>query len=112
MSEPKPAKYECAKCQEYTKEIQRLREVLLCLAEERFCTLHSKAKILSVLNPDKQKETYMSDEEQTSTTFDEGYEAASSAMFLEDNPHLLDSTEYDQWEDGWWSFFYSEDEEC
>lgn len=50
---------------------------------------------------------------ETSTTFNEGYVAASSAIFLEDNPHALGTTEYDQWEDGWWSYFYSEeDEEC
>lgn len=53
MSEPKPAKYECDKCQEYKEEIRRLREVLLYIAGERFCTQHTKAKIFSALNPDK-----------------------------------------------------------
>jgi len=47
-----------------------------------------------------------------STAFDEGHKAASSAIFLEDNPYALDTLEYDQWEDGWWSFFYSEDDVC
>ena len=48
-----------------------------------------------------------------STAFDEGYAAASSAIFLEENPYVLDTPEYELWEDGWWSYFYSEeDEEC
>jgi len=51
-------------------------------------------------------------EEQPSTPFDKGYDAASSAIFLEDNPYSPETNEYFEWEDGWWSFFYSEDEDC
>lgn len=40
-------------CEDLKRENQRLREVLLYLAEERFCTPHMKVKIFSALNPDK-----------------------------------------------------------
>lgn len=49
---------------------------------------------------------------ETLTAFDEGHEAASSAIFLEDNPYAIDSPEYELWEDGWWSFFYSHEDDC
>lgn len=40
-------------CKLLKEENQRLREVLLYLAEERFCTSHMKVKIFSALNPNK-----------------------------------------------------------
>jgi hypothetical protein len=40
-------------CKELREENQRLREVLMYLASERFCTPHMRVKIFSALNPDK-----------------------------------------------------------
>lgn len=56
----------------------------------------------------------MSDEQPSTTPFDKGYAAASEgeAISLTGNPYPFESDEYFEWEDGWWSFFYSEDDEC
>lgn len=57
----------------------------------------------------------MSNEQPSTTPFDKGYAAASKgeAISLTGNPYPFESDEYFDWEDGWWSFFYSEDDdEC
>lgn len=53
-------------------------------------------------------------DKQPSTPFDEGYNAASEgeAISIQGNPYPFESNEYFEWEDGWWSFFYSEDDGC
>ena len=43
--------------------------------------------------------------------FDEGYSAASDGLMIESNPHPLNTDEGQAWEDGWWAWFYDEDEE-
>lgn len=40
-------------CQELKKENHRLREALMYLADERFCTPHMRVKIYEALNPNK-----------------------------------------------------------
>lgn len=38
-------------CKDLKYENQRMREVLLYLAEERFCTPHMRVRIFEALNP-------------------------------------------------------------
>ena len=47
----------------------------------------------------------------SNNAFDEGYEAAGKAILLEENPFGKGTDDHDLWEDGWWAYFYEEDEE-